>query len=142
MENLVDSVGSERLAAASRQAYGPVDHEGNLSLGLPPAYGEGAAEVVNMMLHGELHKLMAHRIHIDFGPGDAERAFIEWLSLLRHIRHAPDIDHERWGELKEAADRELRRRDRRSPLADLPALPATVLQKNPQNGISYHALRH
>ncbi len=141
VENLVDSVGSERLAAACRQAYGPVDHEGYLSLGLPSAYGEGAAEVVNMMLHGDLHRLMAHRIHIDFGPGDAERAFIEWLSLLRHIRHAPEMDWERWMELKEASEHELKRRDRRSPLADLPALPASVLQKKPQHGISYHSLR-
>ncbi len=141
VENLVDSVGSERLAAACRRAYGPVDHEGYLSLGLPSAYGEGAAEVVNMMLHGELHKLMAHRIHIDFGPGDAERAFIEWLSLLRHIRHAPEIDCERWMDLKEASEQELKRRDRRSPLADLPTLPASVLQKKPQNGIPYHVLR-
>lgn len=141
VENLVDSVGSERLAAACRQAYGPVDHEGYLSLGLPPAYGEGAAEVVGMMLHGKLHKLLAHSIHLDFGPGDAERAFIEWLSLLRHIRHAPDLESERWTELKAAATAELKRRDRRSPLSDLPDLPASVLQKSPQHGLPYHALR-
>jgi len=141
VENLVDSVGSERLAAACRQAYGPVDFEGYLQLGLPPAYGEGAAEVIGMMLQGKLYKLMAHGIHLDFGPGDAERAFIEWLSLLRHIRHAPDLDSEQWMKLKNAAITELAKRDRRSPLAAMPELPASVLQKDPQHGLPYHALR-
>jgi hypothetical protein len=136
-DTIVDSIGSERLAAACRQAYGPVDHEGYQRLGLPVHYGEGAAEVIALMLEGSLHKLMAFSSHLEFGPGDVERAFIEWLSLLRHIHHAPDLEDDRWRELKQAASLELKRRDRRSPLANLPELPATVLQKPPQHGIRY-----
>lgn len=139
-ERIVDSVGSERLAAACRQAHGPVDFEGYLRLGLPVQYGEGAAEVISLMLDGGLHKLLGQGSTIEFGSGDVERAFVEWLSLLRHIRHAPDLDDERWMELKKTAAAELKRRDRRSPLISLPSLPATVLQKAPQHGIRFSAL--
>jgi hypothetical protein len=62
---------------------------------------------------------------------------VEWLSLLRHIHLAPDLENARWHELKQAAAVELRRRDRCSPLANLPQLPTTVLQKAPQHGIRY-----
>lgn len=133
---LIEGEGSERLAASCRQAYGPVDYEGYLALGLPTNYGEGAAEVIGMMQAGTLHQLMAKAGRsLDFGTGDVERAYIEWLSLLRHIHHAPDLDHERWTELKEAAARELKKSDRRSPLSDLPELPASTLQKRAQNRI-------
>ncbi|MDF1823145.1 MAG: DEAD/DEAH box helicase [Verrucomicrobiales bacterium] len=138
---LVESVGSERLAAACRQAHGAVDHEGYLRLGLPVQYGEGAAEVISLMLEGKLFTLLAQADSLEFGAGDVERAFVEWLSLLRHIRHAPDLENPRWRELKEAASRELAARDRRSPLASLPELPASVLQKPPRHGIPFRSIR-
>lgn len=140
-ERLVESVGSERLAAACRQAHGVVDHEGYLRLGLPVQYGEGAAEVMSLMLEGKLFKLLAQAGSLEFGSGDVERAFVEWLSLLRHIKHAPDLDHPRWMELKEEATRELAVRDRRSPLASLPELPASVLQRPPRHGIPFRSVR-
>ena len=139
-ERLLDSVGSERLAAACRQAYGPVDFEGYLRLGLPPGYGEGAAEVISLMLDGRLYRLLGKSAQLEFGSGDVERCYVEWLSLLRHIRHAPDLDSERWLELKAAATGELKRRDRRSPLVTMPDLPASVLQKRPQNSVFYKTL--
>ena len=139
-EKIVDSVGSERLAVACRQAYGPVDFEGYLQLGLPPNYGEGAAEVVSMMLNGKLHRLFSASSEIAFGPGDVDRAFVEWLSLLRHIRHAPDIDITRWEEFQSAATHELSRRDRKNALLSLPEIPASVLQKAPRHGIPISAL--
>ncbi len=140
VERIVDSIGSERLATACRQAHGPVDYEGYLRLGLPVQYGEGAAEVIALMLDGGLHKLLGQGVALEFGAGDIERAFVEWLSLLRHIHHAPALDDERWMALKAAASTELKRRDRQSPLATLPKLPATVLQKPPQHGIRYGLL--
>ncbi|MDF1656383.1 MAG: DEAD/DEAH box helicase [Verrucomicrobiales bacterium] len=140
-ERLVDSVGSERLAAASRQAHGAVDFEGYLRLGLPVQYGEGAAEVMSLMFEGKLFRLLSQSSQLEFGAGDVERAFVEWLSLLRHITHAPDVDDERWRELKVAAEQELAKRDRRSPLASLPELPASVLQKSPRHGIPFRSLR-
>ncbi len=139
-EKLLDSVGSERLATACRQAYGPVDFEGYLRLGLPPGYGEGAAEVISLMLEGRLSRLLGKGAQPEFGSGDVERCYVEWLSLLRHIRHAPDLDNDRWHELKAAATRELKRRDRSSPLATMPDLPASVLQKRPQNSVFYKTL--
>jgi len=134
--------GSERLAAACRRAYGPVDHEGYLRLGLPLGYGEGAAETIGLWLEGTLPVLFARRRRdpFDFGFGDVERACVEWLSLLRHVRGAPDCGDERWLALREAAAAELKRHGRRSPLARLPELPATTLQKPPRNRISLACL--
>ena len=40
--------------------------------------------------------------------GDISRAYVEWLSLLRHITHAPDHPWRRWRELKEAAKQTLK----------------------------------
>jgi len=93
------------------------------------------------MLDGKLYQLLGKSGQLEFGSGDVERCYVEWLSLLRHIRHAPILDDERWIELKAAAEEEeLKRRDRCSPLATMPDLPATVLQKKPQNSIFYKAL--
>jgi len=140
IEALVSSSGSERLAAACRRAYGPVDFEAYLSLGLPPQYGEGAAEVIGLYLEGKLGLLTSRATLIDFGPGDVERALVEWLSFLRHLRNAPDLASPRWMELKAAARAELARHGRRAPLADLPELPVTVLQRPARHGISYSSL--
>jgi hypothetical protein len=142
-ETIIDSGGSERLAAACRRAYGPVDHEGYLSLGLPTHYGEGAAEVIALRLAGRLGQLVGLAglgTVLDFGPGDVERALVEWLSLLRHVRGAPDLDLPSWRELKEAAVAELARQGRRGPLSDLPELPANVLQRPARHGIPYAGL--
>ena len=142
IETLIDLGGSERLAAACRRAYGPVDYEGYLALGLTPHYGEGAAEVIGLLTVGKLATLTGRGLPLDFGPGDVERALVEWLSLLRHLRNAPDLDvaSARWRELKAAAQVELARHGRRAPLADLPELPVTVLQRPTRHGIAYAGL--
>lgn len=142
IESLIDLGGSERLAAACRRAYGPVDYEGYLALGLTPHYGEGAAEVIGLHLSGKLGTLTGKGLPLDFGPGDVERAFVEWLSLLRHLRSAPDpfSPTSRWTDLKAAAQAELSKYSRRAPLADLPELPITVLQRPTRHGIAYAGL--
>ncbi|MEM7518835.1 MAG: hypothetical protein AAF368_18175, partial [Planctomycetota bacterium] len=140
-ERLVPSVGSDRLAAACRQAHGAVDYDGYLRLGLPLQYGEGAAEVMSLMFEGKLFHLFSRAAHLEFGAGDVERTYVEWLSLLRHLSHAPDVDDERWRELKEAASRELSKRSQRSPLASLAELPPSVVQKPPRRGVAFRALR-
>mgnify|MGYP001161398165 FL=1 len=139
-DSLLESIGSERLATASRQTYGSVDYEGYLQFGLPPGYGESAAEVIDLMLNGQLGQLLGKSAQLKFGSGDIERCYVEWLSLLRHIQHAPNLENERWNELKVAASKELKRHDRRNPLATMPDLPASVLQKHPQNSINYKML--
>ncbi len=131
---------SERLATACRQAYGPVDFEGYLQLGLPTTYGEGAAEVVRLWLEGRSHQLFAKGQALEFGPGDVERAFVEWLSFLRHVRTAPDAEIPRWRELKKIAKELLQKHDRTSPLQNMPKVPASILQRSPQHGIAYGRL--
>jgi hypothetical protein len=93
--------GSERLAAVCRGTYGFVNHHGYLENGLPIDYGEGAAELLDAMLHPE--QPGAQDLKAGIAEGDISRAYVEWLSLLRHISHAPDHPWKRWIALKEAA---------------------------------------
>ncbi|MBL9133920.1 MAG: DEAD/DEAH box helicase [Verrucomicrobiaceae bacterium] len=93
--------GSERLAAACRGTYGFVNHHGYLENGLPIDYGEGAAELLDAMLHPE--RPGAADLKAGIAEGDISRAYVEWLSLLRHISHAPDHPWKRWIALKDAA---------------------------------------
>ncbi|WP_395717663.1 DEAD/DEAH box helicase [Prosthecobacter sp.] len=92
---------SERLAAVCRGTYGFVNHHGYLENGLPVDYGEGAAELLDAMLHPE--QPGAQDLKAGIAEGDISRAYVEWLSLLRHISHAPDHPWKRWIALKEAA---------------------------------------
>ena len=145
MDELPDTGVSERLAAVCRQAYGPVDFGGYLRLGLPVGYGENASEAVHAMINGNMASLFAQsrKLELEFGPGDVERASIEWLSFLRHIKCAPELDGNlRWSELKAAAVSELSKHEKRSPAHDLPLLPASMLQKPPQHRLSYSKVAH
>lgn len=92
---------SERLGLACRQAFGTADFPGYLRLGVPPTHGEGAAEVVAEFLAGRQRD--RNEETCEFGRGDVERALTEWLSLLRHVAHAPDAPCPRWNELRLAA---------------------------------------
>ncbi len=98
--------GSERLAAVCRGTYGFVNHHGYLDNGLPDDYGEGAAELLDALLHPE--QPGAQDLKAGIAEGDISRAYVEWLSLLRHITHAPDHPWRRWRELKEAAKQTLK----------------------------------
>ncbi len=120
--------GSERLASACLDAFGAANHEGYLHAGLPAGYGEGAAEVIASWLHpsGKKHEPAAH-----IGEGDIERAFTEWLSLLRHIAHAPEIDWNRWERLRVLADAEFRENRKFLPSRELPEIPAIQLTHQP-----------
>lgn len=98
--------GSERLAAVCRGTYGFVNHHGYLENGLPTDYGEGAAELLDALLHPE--QPGAQDLKAGIAEGDISRAYVEWLSLLRHITHAPDHPWRRWKELREAAQQTLK----------------------------------
>ena len=93
--------GSERLSAACRAAYGFINHHGYLENGLPVDYGEGAAELLTALLHPELPEVQELRRGV--AEGDLSRAYVEWLSLLRHIMHAPAHPWPRWVDFQEAA---------------------------------------
>lgn len=102
---------SERLGFVCRQTYGPVDFPGYLRLGLPETYGDGAAEVVEARLEG--HGLGRRgAAALAYGSGDVERATLEWLSLLRHLFHAPALNWARWEGLRQTARQVLDRHGR------------------------------
>ena len=103
--DLPEGGSSERLAAVCRATYGFVNHHGFLEAGLPLGYGEGTAELLGLIAG------VVHAPHEKSGravaEGDLTRAFIEWLSLLRHVTRAPKHEWSRWTALKEAAGHEL-----------------------------------
>lgn len=98
--------GSERLGAVCRNTYGFVNHHGYLENGLPPDYGEGAAELLAALQHPD--RPGSRELRQEVAEGDISRAYIEWLSLLRHLTHAPAHPWRRWQALQEAARRTLR----------------------------------
>jgi len=86
---------SERLSAVCRSTYGFVNHHGYMEGGLPLGYGEATAE---LLFQNQGPGEVSHRL-----SGDLSRAYIEWLSLLRHLSHAPEYPWPRWQELKAKA---------------------------------------
>ncbi len=104
--DLPTATASERLGAACRAAYGFINHHGYLENGLPLDYGDGAAEVLDAMLHPDRPGSTDLRRGIQ--EGDLSRAYIEWLSQLRHIHHAPHHPWPRWTALQEAAQHTLK----------------------------------
>src|SRR5690606_13284228 len=93
--------GSERLGAICRNTFGFINHPGYLENGLPLDYGEGAAELLDTLLHPD--RPGSRDLRQDVAAGDLSRAYVEWLSLLRHITHAPAHPWRRWLALQEAA---------------------------------------
>ena len=115
--------GSEKLGSICRNTYGFINHQGYLESGLPMDYGEGAAELLDTLLHPE--KTESRERHHDIAEGDISRAYVEWLSLLRHITHAPSHPWKRWTDLQEETKRVLKRHDktmRHLFYLDLPSL--------------------
>lgn len=102
--------GSERLGAVCRNTYGFINHSGYLENGLPTDYGEGAAELLDTLLHPE--RSDTRELRQGIAEGDISRAYVEWLSLLRHIHHAPSHPWRRWQALKEEAQRALKKHDK------------------------------
>jgi hypothetical protein len=93
---------SSRLANTCRTAYGDASFEGYLIRGVPIHYGDGATEVLADTGRPDRGRgLFSDMLR----PGDVERARLEWWSLLRHIVYAPDLDWDRWQELKKQVAR-------------------------------------
>lgn len=115
-----DSRWGGRLAEACQKAYGMLNVPGYLENGLPPRYGAGANEVVQL---AHRHPERRRRAESDsLGEGDIDRLIIEWRSLLRQIAHAPALDWARWTALQAMAKGILRETE--SPTrTDLPPLP-------------------
>jgi superfamily II DNA/RNA helicase len=83
-----------RLADVCHEKFGLQTFPGYLENGVPPGYGAGAEQIVAAVHKNPLSK---HGWTTDLlGPGDIDRAIIEWRSLLRQIAHAPDLGWPRW----------------------------------------------
>lgn len=129
---------SERLGAACRAAYGFINHHGYLENGLPLDYGEGAAEVLDALLHPDRPGSADLRRGIP--EGDLSRAYVEWLSQLRHIHHAPSHDWPRWTALQEAARATLKHHT--TALRHLFHLDLPPLTNRQKTGRVRHVLHH
>jgi hypothetical protein len=94
-----------RLGSLCRLTYQSMTCPGYLQHGVPPEYGDGAAEVLQRV-HAR-PGVIQHFITETLRPGDIERAGLEWRSLLNHLVHAPAYDWSRWNELQAAAAAQL-----------------------------------
>ena len=120
---------SERMGAVCRKAYGFVNHHGYLVNGLPVDYGEGAMEVIAALIHGEDRTSLD--FYRNFAEGDVSRAYIEWLSLIRHIVHAPVHHWARWQALQTECEKVLHRHSKAMRhLFHLDLPPLTAKQKH------------
>jgi hypothetical protein len=121
---LDDSPFGGRLGLICQQTYNRADFAGYLEMGIPPAYGAGAAEVIREVIENQTsqNKLVNELLRY----GDIERAITEWRSLLRQIAQAPDCDWERWRALKRKSEEFINstRSAALQPLPDL--LPAQM----------------
>lgn len=122
----VHQAGSSRLGAVCRAAYGLVTYPGYLARGLPSTYGEGAAEI--LFQPGARQAL--DKDNRELRPGDIERARLEWRSLLRHISHCPQLNWDRWLELRESARRAVAGFPREASLESLPPLTTRQQQRH------------
>jgi len=108
-----------RIPMACRECYGDTTVTGYLDTGVPPRYGSGAESVVAALHLNPSDK--GSWITEFLGSGDIDRAVIEWRSLMRQIKHAPELEWSRWTELQELAGIILT--ETKSPtLEDLPSL--------------------
>ena len=116
-----------RLGNLCARVYARADYPGYLEMGVPPDYGDGAAEVVNEL---ELHPANRQRLlNESLRAGDLERALTEWRSLLLHVASAPDHPWDRWRELQAAARQHVERVVALSGLPVFPPLSAAQLRR-------------
>ena len=108
-----------KLGIVCHEVFGIQSVPGYLENGLPLKYGAGAEQVV-----AAVHENPAAKnqwVTDLLGAGDIDRVIIEWRSLLRRIKHSPDLDCARWRELRVMASEILNETE--SPtLTDLPPL--------------------
>ena len=114
---------SSRLGNICRATCGNATFEGYLEKGLPSGYGEGAAEVL-VRYEAQQGELVRGE---GLSLGDVERIRLEWISLLRHVTHAPDFPWDRWREFQAEAQKLLFSRETEQGMVDIP--PLTPMQR-------------
>ena len=90
-----------RLGILCQRIYQRADHPGYLEMGVPVHYGSGASEIMRELCENRTAR--SQLTNESLRLGDIERALMEWRSLLRHIVAAPDLQWDRWQQLKSAA---------------------------------------
>jgi len=117
-----------RLGILCQQKYQRADHPGYLEMGVPAQYGAGASEVMREICENATgHSRLTNE---SLRVGDIERALMEWRSLLRHIVAAPDLEWNRWRQLKAAAAHYVE--NTKSPtVLDFPPLSASQQRRAP-----------
>ncbi len=118
---------SSRLGNICRLRYHGLTCPGYLEQGVPPEYGNGAAEVLTKIrtTPGARAELVSDNLR----HGDIERALLEWRSILNHLSFAPDYNWDRWRELKELARVFLASYFSVTQVADLPELTPAQRQR-------------
>lgn len=119
----LDSPYGGRLGGICQQIYQRRTVPGLLIFGVPETYGNGASEVLRELQ--DRPGARARFLTEELKTGDIERALLEWKSLLRVIAAAPDLEWERWRELKQRAAEMV---ERRPPLPELPPLSPRQLR--------------
>lgn len=115
-----------RLAFVCAQTYNRQTINNYLENGMPYEYGAGAEQIVqsihvNPSCKNEWVGTIAEE-------GDIDRLIIEWRSLLRRIAHSPELEWERWMDLKDRAADVLKETE--SPtLKELPELDFSQKQR-------------
>lgn len=93
---------SGRLAVLCQRTYRHAECEGYLSMGLPGDYGDRGGEVVRRVIVDQSG--FQRFVCEDIGIGDLERVVTEWRSLMRQIAFAPELEWDRWMELRRRAE--------------------------------------
>ncbi|MGF1657786.1 MAG: DEAD/DEAH box helicase [Verrucomicrobiales bacterium] len=116
---------SVRLGLVCRQTFDAADIPGYLHFGVPPAYGDGASEVLRglSLEPGKQHRYLSAELK----KGDIERAVLEWRSLLRVCSQLPDHPWPRVSRLRSEAEKRLGHDSNRG--VDLNALPPLSAQQ-------------
>lgn len=119
--------GSTRLGDVCRIACNWKTVPGYLRRGLPVEYGNGAGEVLRAILANPQARseFLSQRIR----EGDIERLLLEWRALLRQVVHAPDLDWERWRDLKAAVYETVGLAGGKTGRVELPRLTLAQRQK-------------
>jgi hypothetical protein len=117
---------SGRLGMTCRSTFRETSFNGYLYKGAPTTYGDGAAEILQMGRKAITNKFLNEELRM----GDIERARLEWHSLLRHIAQAPDLNWDRWLNLKKLAKDRVENLPKPLSVDDLPKLTLNQQQRH------------
>jgi len=118
---------SGRLGQVCRATFREASFTNYLHRGVPIHYGDGAAELITKK---NVNQRMLEADFDELRLGDVERTRLEWRSLLKHIARAPDLNWDRWLELKIAAKEWLDRLPEEVSFDNLPPLTSKQKQRH------------